>query len=412
MRNDSNSKAENAKVPFPIYRIAFVNTHPIQYFAPLYRYLQAEGGFDVTCLYFSDFSLRGAIDHGFGCEVKWDIDLLSGYQPIFMRRSAQRRESRGFFSMVAPEVWPAIRRGKFDAIVIHGHYVAGHHVALAAAKASGTPVFARGDTNGFRKHHGVRGRVRKVVLSGFYRMFDGVLSVGTANDMHYRSMGIPNDHIFRVPFAVDNSRFSAFADFGQVRKRDLRLEYGLDPDLPVICFAAKLAPHKRPHDLLKAYAALVSSGTRAQLAIVGTGHLESELRQEAEKIKNGRISFLGFVNQSRLPSLFAACDVFVLPSEFEAWGLVVNEAMCAGLPVICSRECGCSHDLVKDGLNGHVFDVGDIGALYNALSNVLSDGDRQASYSAASREIVARWSFRECANGLRQAIDATRGSNA
>ncbi|TNE53985.1 MAG: glycosyltransferase family 1 protein [Sphingomonadales bacterium] len=411
MNESPNPECVEIEACLPTYRVAFVNTHPIQYFAPLYRYLQEEGGFEVTGIYFSDFSLRGAVDPGFGREVEWDIDLLSGYEPQFMGKAAQRRVKRGFFSMLAPEVWPAIWRGKFDAIVIHGHYVAGHHIALAAAKVSGTPVFARGDTNGLRKRSGVRAHLRKAVLSRFYRFFDGVLSIGTANNMHYRSMDVPYDRIFQVPFAVDNNRFSEFADCGQSTKRELRRKFGLDPNLPTICFAAKLAPHKRPRDLLNAYAKVVSEGTRVQLAIVGTGELESELRREADRIPNGCISFLGFVNQSQLPSLFAACDVFVLPSEFEAWGLVVNEAMCAGLPIICSRECGCSYDLVKDGVNGHVFDAGDVDALSEALLNVLRDEGHRAAYSAESRAIIARWSFRECAGGLREAIAASLGDN-
>ncbi|MDU8913524.1 glycosyltransferase family 4 protein [Aestuariicoccus sp. MJ-SS9] len=373
----------------------------------MYRYLQEEGGFDVTGIYFSDFSLRGAFDPGFGREVKWDIDLLDGYEAKFMGKAARQRELSGFFSMVAPEVWPAIHRGDFDAVVVNGHYVAGFHIALAAARASGTPVFARGDTNGFRRRVGWRAAVRRKILSRFYRMFDGVLSIGTANDLHYRAMGVPNERIFRMPFVVDNDRFSVAANTTPKLQHNLRSEFDLDPDLPVICFAGKLSPHKRPHDLLEAYARLISSGIQAQLAIVGSGELEGMLQEEATNIEGAHVHFLGFVNQSQLPNLFAASDLFVLPSSFEAWGLVVNEAMCAGLPIICSRECGCSHDLVKDGLNGHVFNAGDVDALFKALSNVLGKDDLRSSYSSESKAIIANWSFRECADGLREAITAT-----
>jgi len=188
--------------------------------------------------------------------------------------------------------------------------------------------------------------------------------------------------------------------------RELRSQFGLAPDIPTICFAAKLAPHKRPQDVLAAYAALVERGLPVQLAIAGTGELENELRRKAAKIEGGRVVFLGFVNQSKLPALFAACDVFVLASEFEPWGLVVNEAMCAGLPIVCSRECGCSHDLVHEGRNGHVYSAGDWEALTSALHRILSDDALRTQYGNESRAIIAHWSFRECAEGLRQAIDA------
>src|SRR5262245_25540769 len=91
-----------------VYRVAFVNTHPIQYFAPLYAYLTRNCGLDVTALYLSDFSLRGGHDRGFGRAVTWDIDLLSGYSAQFLGKAATRRSIGGFFSMVGPELWGAI----------------------------------------------------------------------------------------------------------------------------------------------------------------------------------------------------------------------------------------------------------------------------------------------------------------
>ncbi len=125
-----------------VFRVAFVNTHPIQYFAPMYEYL-TRSGLEVTALYLSDFSIRGGHDRGFDRAIKWDIDLLAGYKYQFMGTAATRRKIGGFFSMVAPELWGAIRHGRFDAVVIHGHNLAAHHVALAAALVSRTPVFAR-----------------------------------------------------------------------------------------------------------------------------------------------------------------------------------------------------------------------------------------------------------------------------
>ena len=79
------------------FRIAFVNTHPIQYFAPLYAYLNRTGAFAVTALYFSDFSVRDSLDRAFGQTVKWDVDLLSGYDSRFVEGAGLRDEPKGFF---------------------------------------------------------------------------------------------------------------------------------------------------------------------------------------------------------------------------------------------------------------------------------------------------------------------------
>src|SRR2546425_12905043 len=88
-----------------VTRIAVLNSHPIQYFAPLYAYLNAAPDLDVTALYLSDVSIRGGRDVGFGQDVKWDLDLLSGYRSVFLGDAARRREPTGFWSLVAPQVW-------------------------------------------------------------------------------------------------------------------------------------------------------------------------------------------------------------------------------------------------------------------------------------------------------------------
>ena len=105
-------------------RIAVVNTHPIQYFAPLYAYLNTSPDIEVTALYLSDFSLRGATDRGFGQVVKWDVDLLAGYPHSFIGPNAKTLVPGGFSSMIVPQIWGAVRGGGFDALWIHGHGVA------------------------------------------------------------------------------------------------------------------------------------------------------------------------------------------------------------------------------------------------------------------------------------------------
>src|ERR1700742_1015053 len=101
--------------------VAVVNSHPIQYFAPLYAYLNQYPGLEVTALYLSDISIRGGNDVEFGQDVKWDIDLLTGYPSVFIS-GANRREPRGFWSLTAPRIWSEIRSGKYDAVWLHGHY--------------------------------------------------------------------------------------------------------------------------------------------------------------------------------------------------------------------------------------------------------------------------------------------------
>ncbi len=387
-------------------RVAIVNTHPIQYFAPLYAYLSRECGIEVTALYLSDFSLRGATDEGFDQAVKWDIDLLSGYEARFLGKRSETRQLGGFLSMVGPELWPEIRDGRFDALIIHGHYLACHFLALAAAKWSKTPVFLRGETHSGLRRTGVKAMLRTPLLWPILHSFDAFLAIGSANARYYATMGIPQERIFFVPYTVDNERFAKQARLSPAERDILIASLGLEPSRPVILFAAKFEDRKRPGDLIRAYAHLRRTGTDAQLAMVGSGALDTELRELATAEGVSDIVFPGFRNQSELPAIYGACDVFVLPSENEPWGLAVNEAMAAGAPIVLSREIGCAEDLVADGVNGRIFDARDIESLAEALRDVISDRGRMRAMREASRARIAGWSYNECAVGIRAAISA------
>jgi glycosyltransferase involved in cell wall biosynthesis len=170
----------------------------------------------------------------------------------------------------------------------------------------------------------------------------------------------------------------------------------------VILFAGKLQQRKRPHDLLAAYARL--TGARdPYLVFVGDGEMTDALAAQAAGLG---VRFAGFRNQSELPRFYDLCDVFVLPSRHEPWGLVINEAMCAGRAVVASDEVGATADLVRDGENGFIFPAGDVGALAAALTAVLADANTAARMGARSREIIARWSFAEDITGLKDALAA------
>jgi glycosyltransferase involved in cell wall biosynthesis len=389
------------------YRIAFVNTHPIQYFAPLYSYLTNKANFDVTALYLSDFSIRGGHDRGFGRSITWDIDLLAGYTPSFMGKAAERRRIGGFFSMVAPELWSAITLGRFDALIIHGHNLAAHHVALAAALASGTPVFARAETHLGLNRAAWRQSLRTPLLKAWYKAFDGFLAIGSGNARYFAAMGVPKEKIFSMPYTVDNDRFIAAASAAKTAEaREMtRRRLGVEGNDPVILYAAKFDRRKHPHDLISAFSRLQSLGVPGQLVMAGSGTMERELRMMVTELGVTKVVFPGFLNQSELPDVYAASDVFVLPSDNEPWGLAVNEAMCAGLPIVLSEEIGCAEDLVVDGVNGAKFSAGDVDGLASALRPLLDDADYRSAAGRASLNRIMTWGYRECADGLRAAVD-------
>jgi glycosyltransferase involved in cell wall biosynthesis len=386
------------------FRLAVVNSHPIQYFAPLYAYLNRDPDIEVTALYCSDYSLRGAVDPGFKQQVKWDVDLLSGYRHVFLGERARKRSITGFWSLICPEVWREIRSGRYDAVWLHGYAYAAYVLAFLAAKSRRLPVFVRSETHLGLKRSGWRQRLRDGILRRAYRRVDGCLAIGSANREYYRSLGVPDSKIFDVPYTVDNDRFIAAANITPAQRQQVRSKFGLRDGQPVVLYASKFMRRKHPDDVISAIARLHDEGIKASLLLVGTGEMETELRAQVERFKVQDVVFGGFVNQAELPQVYAACDIFVLPSESEPWGLIVNEVMCAGLPVVVSDEVGCVPDLVKDGVNGKLVRAGDVGSLTTALRDLLGNPQRTESAGQQSLQIIRNWSYAQCLQGARSAI--------
>ena len=388
-------------------RIAVINTHPIQYFAPLYAYLNRDPDIEITALYCSNFSLRGEFDSGFKQTVAWDVDLMSGYDAVFLGDAASRRNPAGFWSLICLEVWREVRSGKYDAIWLNGYNYAVYLIAFVAAKTKGLPVFMRSETHlGLRRPRWKRW-LRDSVLSIVYRWINGFFVIGSANRAYYRSLGVPQDKIFDVPYTVDNERFISASELTAEQRADVRKEYGLPADKPVVLFASKFMPRKHPADVIRAMERLWNQGLSASLFMVGSGELDQDLRDLSTSLGiMDSVVFGGFINQAALPRVYAGCDVFVLPSENEPWGLIVNEAMCAGLPVVVSSEVGCVYDLVKDGDNGYRISSGSITSLETALEKILTDEERRHRMGEASLSIIQGWSYEQCRKGIAQAVES------
>jgi glycosyltransferase involved in cell wall biosynthesis len=398
------NSAKNSIARKPV-RIAVLNSHPIQYFAPLYAYLNAAPDLDVTALYLSDFSIRGGKDAGFGRDVKWDLDLLAGYRSVFLGDAARTRVPGGFWSLVAPEAWNEVRSGRYDVVWLHGHNYAANLIALMAAKTAGLPVMMRGETHLGLPCHGIKSALRRPLMGALYRPCDRLLAIGSTNAAFYRAMGVPDRKIFLVPYSVDNDRFVHSANLTADQKREVRKRYNVPADRPSVLYAAKFTQRKRPLDLLDAVRRLrTDTDVRFTLALAGSGELEEELRAFCAEHALDNVVFTGFVNQSELPALYAASDVFVLPSQDEPWGLAVNEAMCASLPIVVSREVGCAADLVRDGVNGYTPVAGDVAGLAKALQSLIENEDLRRRQGQQSLARVLKWGYRQCLEGIRLAL--------
>lgn len=394
-------------------RLAYLVSHPIQYQAPLLRRISAETDIDLTVFFSSDLSVREYIDEGFGQRVRWDIPLLGGYQHVFLPALDDRRRL-SFARPINYGLATRLREGKFDALWIHGwgHWL--HLWAIEAAHRLGIKVLMRGESGlHMRQPAGLRRALKHRLLRYLAARVDGFLAIGTLNQKFYESHNISSSRIFPMPYAVDNGFFQARAAEASRGREVLRGELGFERERPVILYASKMISRKCAGDLLEAYKRLSPDGRvepRPYLAFIGDGDLRQELEARAAGLGWNTIRFLGFKNQTELPRFYDLCDVFVLPSKQEPWGLVVNEVMNAGRAVIVSDEVGCGPDLVKHGENGCVFRAGDIAALTRALQEALSDPARIAVMGRRSLELIRHWGFDQDIRGLERALTAVSGT--
>ena len=388
-------------------RIGYLVSHPIQYQAPLLRHLVAHGGLDLTALFLSDFSLRTYVDPGFGVAVRWDVPLLEGYKSRFVPRF----HGGGEVSLLNP-LHGDLRHllaGRIDVLWLHGYAQLANLRALAAARSLGIPVLLRCESN-LASHP--RGRFRKLVKEGVLRALfariDGFLAIGSANADYYRHYGVPDERIHLVPYAVDNAFFRARAALAAPGREAFRAALGLKPGVPVILFASKFQGRKRAGDLWRAYRALATDhgGPNAYLLFIGDGDGRAAIEAEARASGWDTVRFLGFRNQTELPAFYDLCDVFVLPSEFEPWGLVVNEVMNCRRPVIAGDQVGSAPDLVRHGETGWVFRTGDVPALSACLREAVADPARTRAMGEAAYRRVGGWDFAADLAGLRQALAA------
>lgn len=397
-------------------RLAYVVSHPIQYQAELLRRIAAEPGIDLRVFFCSDFSLRSYSDAGFGVAVQWDVPLNEGYVSTVLPRwrdTMKPSPTRPISRRIFRELRKGVDGEPFDAVWIHGYATVNAVHALLGAKALGIPVLLRAESWLADRVRSSRTLLLKALAFRVLQQFvDAVLPIGTANARywaHYFGETFPS---FLMPYAVNNAFFAARAEEAAATRSQLQNELGLDPTRPVILFASKLQERKHADHLLEAFIGLrATSDLQPYLLIVGDGEMRAALEKRAAESGVDGVHFLGFRNQGELPRFFDVSDVFVLPSRHEAWGLITNEAMAAGLPVVVTGDVGCAADLVRNGENGFVYTVGDVAALRAALARTLEPGEPERM-GRRSQEIIANWGYAEDIAGLKAALRHVTGKHA
>lgn len=306
--------------------------------------------------------------------------------------------------VIAKRVFTVLDEIAPDVVAIPGYSTALALAAIYWCGINSVPAIMMSDSTA---HDEPRNFWKESIKRRILRMTSAGLVGGAPHTDYLRDLGLPKNHIFTGYDVIDNAYFAAQAEIARQDKESLREHLAL----PQKFFLAsnRFIEKKNLPRLLDAYAWYRNqAGLDAwSLVMLGDGLLKPSLLEIIERYDLGQwVLFPGFKQYDEIPLYYGLAGAFVHASTTEQWGLVINEAMASGLPVLVSDRCGCAPDLVEEGRNGYTFDPYDVDALAGLMLKISSDDCDRVAMGQASREIIARWTPQTFAENLVKAAEA------
>lgn len=305
------------------------------------------------------------------------------------------------------DVTATLDRLQPDAVTINSYSHSDAHACLAWCRRHGRVAVVITDT---KADDAPRTAWREYLKALLVRQFDAALLSGSPHRNYFEQLGFPADAIFLGCSVVDNAFFRDGAAEARRQPQSVRGLPGLEQSGPFFLASNRFVPRKNVDGLLRAYAAYRrTTETPWRLVLLGDGpeRVPLEALVAAERI--GGVTLAGFRQIEELPAYYGLACVFVHPALQEQWGLVVNEAMASGLPVLVSRRTGCATDLVEEGVNGFCFDAEDTDQLARLMQRIAAPETDRDAMGRRSEEIIAAWSPERFAHSLWQAVQVGRG---
>lgn len=378
-------------------KIAIINTHPIQYYAPLYKLLNEMGEIELKVFYTGGNNNFNLHDKGFNTTIAWDIPLLEGYNYLFLENIAKQPGTHHFNGIINNDLINKIEEFNPDVILVYGWAWKSHLKAINYFHRK-KEVWFRGDSTLLNETNFIKSFIKNIFLNRIYKKINKAFYVGLNNLNYFKEYGIKDKNLVWMPHAIDNKRFSTK---DELKISDLKEKLGVKSTDTVILFAGKFENQKNPFLLLEAFKNLNIPDQK--LIFVGNGPLEKQMKNSAKNYAS--IIFLPFQNQTKMPSIYQIADIYCLPSISETWGLAINEAMAASKPILASNKVGCGVDLIKNGENGYIFESNNLKDLTNKLLDLSDNKNKLREMGKKSFEIIQSYSFEIQAKCLLQEIN-------
>ncbi|MBE9114781.1 glycosyltransferase [Lusitaniella coriacea LEGE 07157] len=378
------------------YRVLIIVSHPVPYIIPQFRLMAQHPKLEILVAYCSLEGAQSYVDPEFGTEVSWeDLPILEGYPWVCVPNNSPKPGLGRFWGLMNGQLWEMIQRSRVDVVSVYAGYAyASFWIAAVAAKLRGIGFIFVTDASSIasRARKTWKSWLKPLLLPAIFRLGDAILVSSRLGQEVVCSLGMPKERVVVTPSSVDNEWWEAQA--AKTDPKRFRSGLGIPETASVLLFCAKLQSWKRPQDALQGFAK--ANLPDAYLLFAGDGEMRGELEAEAEKLQvRDRVKFLGFLSQSQLPEAYRSADLFILPSEYEPFGVVVNEAMLCGCPVLASDRVGAREELIWEGETGFIYPCGDIDAIAQILQSILPNRDRLYKMGQAAKERMKTWSPQE-----------------
>lgn len=383
-------------------RFLVFDTHPIQYRSPVFKKLSKLSNQFQVCYFSNHFQGSQWWFHEVGSAHSHapNAELQKGFlnQVIHTDRCGLLDKFRLLKSL--------LQSSRPDAVAIYGWYLPEHWILWGLCRHWNIPLLFIGET--FTKGApGWRRTIKNFLHPIFFSKVARVVSIGNKTTEFYRSLKIEEEKIVQAKYCVDVKSFELDTEKSQEIRRQVRASLKIPNEAFVSLFVGRLFERKRPQDMVELHKRL-SKETHYYTLMAGQGEMLEELKKSTQDFE--RFQLLGYKTQSQLRDLYHAADVLIVPSRYETWGLVINEAFAAGLPALVTNSCGAAEDLVRSGETGFIFPVGEIGTAAIQIRTLMETPESLSKLSASAKNLVhSEYSVDQFAHSMNFALKEAIG---
>ncbi len=371
-------------------RVGLVISHPIQHFCPQYANFAKNDKINFKVFFASTVGLKKYYDPNFKQEISWGSLYLDKFDHVFLNGDIAIPSSA---NLDATDLEIELMKFKPDVLMVYGYFQKLQRRARRWAIIQKVKLAYISDSENRHKRSYFIRTLIFLWTRIYFSKIDYFLTVGDANEKYYQIHGVKFQQMLRMHFPIDIEHYQRSFETRAVLRSEIRSRYYIGQDEIVLIVVGKLVSWKNQDHIIEAMALLERSEIYVQLFILGSGEMSERLTIQANQLKGSKVHFPGFVEATSLPAFYAASDVYVHPAAMEPHSIAISEAIFMGCPVVVSDRSGSygPHDDVQVGINGLVYDFGNIIELAERLKSLVEDEHLRKEFSTQSHCIAVEF---------------------